>query len=286
MPGGAAAVRPRDRCRLRHRFPRHMVAARRRRHAGAGGRRPERRRRADRRIAGDVLAATRTVTFAALKPGLLMPPGSALAGEVEVADIGLDTSARPEPTSSKPPTSSDGGRTRDEYAHKWAAGRADHRRQFDGMTGAPRLVAHGGDACRGRDGASVDPGHDADRRAHRDSPAPAARHIVGRRRPWRRSTGSTRSSSGPGSVDPTTPRPGIRKIVVEAPLPMVIDGDGLFALGWSSEGAAALLRRRRVADRPDPARRRVCIAVGQPAREPTEWWLLDAWRPTAGAPCC
>ena len=25
---------------------------------------------------------------------------------------------------------------------------------------------------------------------------------------------------------------------------MVIDGDGLFALGWSSEGAATLLRRR------------------------------------------
>ena len=41
-------------------------------------------------IAGDVLAATRTVTFAALKPGLLMPPGSVLAGELELADIGLD----------------------------------------------------------------------------------------------------------------------------------------------------------------------------------------------------
>jgi NAD(P)H-hydrate epimerase len=39
-----------------------------------------------------VLAATRTVTFAALKPGLLLPPGSALAGDIDVADIGLDTS--------------------------------------------------------------------------------------------------------------------------------------------------------------------------------------------------
>jgi len=35
-------------------------------------------------------------------------------------------------------------------------------------------------------------------------------------------------------------------LVVEAPLPMVIDGDGLFALGWSSEGASTLLRRRSV----------------------------------------
>ncbi|HEY6531454.1 MAG TPA: holo-ACP synthase, partial [Acidimicrobiales bacterium] len=40
-----------------------------------------------------VLAADVTVTFAALKPGLLLPPGSRLAGAVEVADIGLDVSS-------------------------------------------------------------------------------------------------------------------------------------------------------------------------------------------------
>jgi NAD(P)H-hydrate epimerase len=39
-----------------------------------------------------VLAADATVTFAALKPGLLLPPGLGLAGAVEVADIGLDVS--------------------------------------------------------------------------------------------------------------------------------------------------------------------------------------------------
>jgi ADP-dependent NAD(P)H-hydrate dehydratase / NAD(P)H-hydrate epimerase len=43
--------------------------------------------------AGDgVLPADRTVTFAALKPGLVLEPGRSLAGDVEVADIGLDTS--------------------------------------------------------------------------------------------------------------------------------------------------------------------------------------------------
>lgn len=36
--------------------------------------------------------ATATVTFAALKPGLLLPPGRDLAGVVSVADIGLDCS--------------------------------------------------------------------------------------------------------------------------------------------------------------------------------------------------
>jgi hydroxyethylthiazole kinase-like uncharacterized protein yjeF len=41
---------------------------------------------------GEVMAADATVTFAALKPGLLLPPGLELAGAVEVADIGLDVS--------------------------------------------------------------------------------------------------------------------------------------------------------------------------------------------------
>ena len=38
-----------------------------------------------------VLAADRTVTFAALKPGLVLAAGRNLAGDVEVVDIGLDT---------------------------------------------------------------------------------------------------------------------------------------------------------------------------------------------------
>jgi ADP-dependent NAD(P)H-hydrate dehydratase / NAD(P)H-hydrate epimerase len=41
---------------------------------------------------GIPLAASRTVTFAALKPGLLFHPGRGLAGEVTLADIGLDVS--------------------------------------------------------------------------------------------------------------------------------------------------------------------------------------------------
>ncbi len=41
---------------------------------------------------GRPLAAVATVTFAALKPGLLFEPGRTLAGLVEVGDIGLDVS--------------------------------------------------------------------------------------------------------------------------------------------------------------------------------------------------
>ncbi|NNE72854.1 MAG: NAD(P)H-hydrate dehydratase [Acidimicrobiales bacterium] len=43
-------------------------------------------------IHGAPMAADRTVTFAALKPGLLSGPGARLAGEIVVADIGLDVS--------------------------------------------------------------------------------------------------------------------------------------------------------------------------------------------------
>jgi NAD(P)H-hydrate epimerase len=42
-----------------------------------------------------VLRARRTVTFAALKPGLLLHPGAAECGRIEVADIGLDASSAP-----------------------------------------------------------------------------------------------------------------------------------------------------------------------------------------------
>ena len=41
---------------------------------------------------GAPMGAVRTVTFAALKPGLLLGEGPGLAGRVEVADIGLDVS--------------------------------------------------------------------------------------------------------------------------------------------------------------------------------------------------
>lgn len=46
-------------------------------------------------LAPPVWAAARTVTFAALKPGLLFGAGPALCGEVTVADIGLDPAVEP-----------------------------------------------------------------------------------------------------------------------------------------------------------------------------------------------
>ena len=88
----ARPARPRHRRRLRHRVPGRVRGARRRGvpvlavdiPSGVDG------------LTGaagpGAVRADRTVTFAALKPGLLFLPGAELAGEVEVVDIGLDVS--------------------------------------------------------------------------------------------------------------------------------------------------------------------------------------------------
>lgn len=90
-------------------------------------------------VSGSPSAAVRTVTFAALKPGLLFASGRQLAGDVVVADIGLDVSSarcglvtRDDVARWVPP--------RPTVAHKWQAavvlvsGSA-------GMTGAAHLAA-------------------------------------------------------------------------------------------------------------------------------------------------
>jgi hydroxyethylthiazole kinase-like uncharacterized protein yjeF len=192
-------------------------------------------------IAGDVLAAAHTVTFGALKPGLLMPPGSALAGVLELADIGLEIGwARANLVQAADIVS--WWPERDAYAHKWqnavrvVAGSST-------MTGAPRLVAH----AAMRTGAGM---------VHLSVPGmtitDAPIEIVQRPLPSTMWADAALASLdrfhsivvGPGLGRSDDTAASVRRMVVEAPLPMVIDGDGLFALGWSSEGAATLLRRR------------------------------------------
>ncbi|MEP7112483.1 MAG: NAD(P)H-hydrate dehydratase [Ilumatobacteraceae bacterium] len=194
-------------------------------------------------FAGDVLAAAHTVTFGALKPGLLMPPGSALAGELELADIGLDIGwARANLVQGADVVA--WWPERDEYAHKWQ----NAVRVIAGssaMTGAPRLVAH----AAMRTGAGM---------VHLSVPgmtlADAPIEIVQRSLPSTAWADVALASLdrfhavvvGPGLGRTDDTAANIRKLVIEAPLPMVIDGDGLFALGWSAEGATTLLRRRSV----------------------------------------
>jgi len=185
--------------------------------------------------------AARTVTFAALKPGLVLHPGADRAGEVSVADIGLDTSAAraqlveahdvsgwlPE----RPPET-----------HKWktavwvVAG-------SPGMTGAARLCsraamrAGAGMVCLGIPGSDPDPG---------------ALEIVGRPLPaedWDSAVveDSARVRAlvvGPGLARTDATCHAVRRLVSASPLPMIIDADGLYALGGGKEAAEVLQDRQ------------------------------------------
>ena len=90
-------------------------------------------------VGGEALAAVRTVTFAALKPGLLLQPGAMLAGEVVVADIGLDTSSAPAHLLQAEDAAAFAPR-RSATAHKWRAA-CRVVGGSPGMTGAPAMAS-------------------------------------------------------------------------------------------------------------------------------------------------
>lgn len=75
---------------------------------------------------GVAVQAARTVTFGRLKPGLLQAPGAALAGEVEVVDIGLDAALGDDPMAiAEVPEARDLAPlvpTRNRHAHKKSSG--------------------------------------------------------------------------------------------------------------------------------------------------------------------
>lgn len=93
-------------------------------------------------VSPGVLAATRTVTFEAVKPGMLMAPGRALCGEIEVVSIGLsaEVAAR---ASARVVEAADVARWwphRPAGAHKWQSA-VRVVAGSTGMTGAAALAA-------------------------------------------------------------------------------------------------------------------------------------------------
>ncbi|MDO8363489.1 MAG: NAD(P)H-hydrate dehydratase [Actinomycetota bacterium] len=193
---------------------------------------------------GEVLAATRTVTFAAIKPGLLLPPGSELAGALELVDIGLGegVAAHAHAHLVQPDDVAGWVPSRRVDAHKWRAA-VRVVAGSGGMTGAARLAAE----AAMRAGAGM---------VHLSAPgtfvAGAAAEVVQRPLPakaWAAEVLDTIDrfhalvvGPGLGRDDDTTAQ--TRKLAVDALVPTVIDGDGLFAMAWNADGAAALLRRR------------------------------------------
>ncbi len=196
--------------------------------------------------AGPAVAADATVTFAARKPGLVFEPGRAHAGTVVVADIGIDVGTpalallerrdarRLLDASERPPDT-----------NKWRAGLLVIGGS-GGMTGAPLFVSQaamrsgagivwcavpGLEAAAAAGGSEVitkplPATDDAALAGLGDLPANLERFVA------------VAVGPGLGTADPT--RAAVHELVAKAPVPMVLDADGLNAFA----GQAAALRER------------------------------------------
>lgn len=182
-------------------------------------------------LSSPVWAADRTVTFAALKPGLLYGAGPALCGELAVADIGLDPAVEPAcdlmTDADVVPLPAGTNAT-----HKWrsavlvAAG-------SPGMTGAAALVC----AAALRSGA---------RMVHLCAPEPVAARVpvevVASVPPLTAPVERFRAAAvgpGLGAGDQAAAR---LAEVLDLPVPVVVDADGLRLLARPE--LTARLRRR------------------------------------------
>jgi NAD(P)H-hydrate epimerase len=187
-----------------------------------------------------VLAADRTVTFQALKPGLVFGAGAEASGVIDVVDIGLDVTRSTQSLVERSDVAA-WWSTRARDAHKWkgavrvVAGSA-------GMLGAGRLCAE----AAARSGAGLvtlsSPGIDPQARSEiiqRRIPAADFHHDV---------LGDLDRFGalvvGPGLGRDEDTLMSVRALIADAPLPLVLDGDGIFAAAWSADGAGPLLRPR------------------------------------------
>jgi NAD(P)H-hydrate epimerase len=185
---------------------------------------------------GKPLAADRTVTFAALKPGLLLGDGPALAGRVTVADIGLDCSTarahlvEPADVAAWLPE-------RPREAHKWQAA-VWVVAGSPGMTGAAHLAtraaqrAGAGYVRLSTPGLTDDPGLPTE-----------AVGVPLPEKQWDPDVlaGLDRFSAlavGPGLGREDATADAVRSLVAGAPTPTVVDGDGLSALAGAGEQIA------------------------------------------------
>ncbi|HZU74418.1 MAG TPA: NAD(P)H-hydrate dehydratase [Acidimicrobiales bacterium] len=188
--------------------------------------------------AGDgAVAAVRTVTFAAYKPGLLLGRGAELAGEVEVADIGLDVS------SSAAAVVEDGDvaallpRRRRE-AHKWQAA-VGVVAGSPGMHGSAELCsgaalrAGAGYVRLGIPGATALPGGEV------VATALPAGDWADAALAWTERCRALVVGPGLGRDEATVAA--VRRLVAAAPVPVLVDADGLYALG---EKAAEVISGR------------------------------------------
>lgn len=181
------------------------------------------------------------VTFAAWKPGLLFGRGAELAGPVEVVDVGLDCSAAraalvgPEDVVERVPR-------RPRESHKWESA-VGVIAGGPGMMGAPVLCSDG--ALRAGSGM-----------VRLGIPGTSAAELPAGETVTRGLPSGDWSSAalgwterchalvvGPGLGREADTQAAVRRVVAEASVPVVVDADGLHALGTDGAG---VLRGRRV----------------------------------------
>jgi NAD(P)H-hydrate epimerase len=182
---------------------------------------------------GEVLRADLTVTFGALKPGLIQGDGPAHSGRVEVAGIGLDPSrariwlvedadvARLVPA-------------RPREANKWQSGVVVVAGS-PGMLGAASLCSKSAYRAGAGMVRLAIPGASAD-----ELPATEAVAFEVPRHGWAAAVleAADRCRAvvmGPGIGRDDETRADVRRVAADSPVPVLVDADGLFALGDSGE---------------------------------------------------
>ncbi len=196
---------------------------------------------------GRPMTAARTVTFGALKPGLLQGDGPVFAGAVEVADIGLgELRSRISLVED-----ADVARLvprRDVHAHKWSSALCVVAGS-PGMEGAATLSTEGaaragaGMVRLGVPGSAESPGRGG-------WPTEAVRFALGGRG-WRNDVLQALERCralviGPGLGRTAGTAEEVRAVVAGARVPVVVDADALFALGDARSARAVVAGDRPV----------------------------------------
>ena len=189
---------------------------------------------------GRVLSAVRTVTFQALKPGLLLGDGAGVAGDVRVVDLGLDVSG-----ATRHLVGADDVATwwprRDHDAHKWH-GAVKAIAGSAAMPGAAELCT----AAAARAGAGLvslsSPGATPSTRSEVvQVPVPASGFVDAALDDVDRFGALV---VGPGLGRDEGVLEAVRGCVSTAPVPVLVDGDAITAVAGAPGGAAALLAGR------------------------------------------
>ncbi len=203
------------------------------------------------RVPGAAVTADVTVAIQSLKVGHLLPPGAFHCGRIDVADIGIEI-----PSSNVlMPQRADAARAIPELnpdTHKYDVGALAILAGSAGMTGAAILTALGairagaGMVVLGVPASTLDVFENAVIEAVK-VPLPDVEGRLDAKAVDELSDRLERCRAlavGPGLGRGDQPVALVRR-ALDVPLPLVIDGDGLWALGESLRGDADLLRSRR-----------------------------------------